>query len=667
MDSDQPALQRLLDEGADINKRVLHTTVRPNYYTSPPSVASFWGQESFLKFLLSQDGIKINQRASDGKTPLIDAAERGHTTCVRLLLEHGALVDMADHRHRTALSYAASIGKKPMVELLLEAHANVNHKDIRDHTPLVLATGRLYLDPGYRYMIPLLENSNIVRLLLDWDADPEPVKLVRNPPLPPRYWAQAIVYFEKILKAYERTSGRYSLPKSYQAVPAISPVHENPGNLTSNTSSSISPDTMDGDPGVNTKVHETLECSNVPIQDNTEQEEKLPAQEQPSLAVQIKQLKSSRRRMRYYGKPTQDNETTGDNDIFTYIPLLEGSNIHNSFQSGAKPREQYYKILPTPFHPLPTSYTVPKDWPRPVKVPGDGCAALAGSIHYRHPDNPAAGHDDNKGKDVSGNNTHSTIPALPIVGLTLPTFGLVSKSYDGATFHWYSIATGDLVPNASTFTDPTVTSSDAANNCIPIATKPVDFSSAAVVVSTPFFPPIPEPTTTDPPPSNTAIIEGDDPGYSSWDEEAAAAANNIVAIQQNPAPAANNLPPAPDNNNNNTPSAPANNNPPPAVVQETLNTTIVEDELYHGDDEVSHKIHRRKKGKKRIASKKPSSSHAMPTTTTTTTREAMRTTIREAMSRTRTTELELEDESGCVRKFTIGKRGDEEGNLWLEL
>ena len=73
-------------------------------------------------------------------TALMYASKNGHTTCVKLLLEAGADVNLKDRDDRTALMYGATNGYDDCVELLLKTGADVNTKDRDDMTALALAT-----------------------------------------------------------------------------------------------------------------------------------------------------------------------------------------------------------------------------------------------------------------------------------------------------------------------------------------------------------------------------------------------------------------------------------------------------------------------------------------------------------------------------------------------
>jgi len=71
-----------------------------------------------------------------GNTRLHNAARSGYTTVVRLLLEHGANVDISDPRVETPLCLAVGYINPDVVKILLDAGADVNAADERGSTAL---------------------------------------------------------------------------------------------------------------------------------------------------------------------------------------------------------------------------------------------------------------------------------------------------------------------------------------------------------------------------------------------------------------------------------------------------------------------------------------------------------------------------------------------------
>ena len=106
--------------------------------------------------LLLDHGADVEEMGGNGRSPLRDAALRGDTAIVSLLLSKGALADAADPNGDTALMYAADAAT---AELLLQSGANVNAKGTQQLTPLMYA-----VDSGE-------PRPALVRLLIRYKAD----------------------------------------------------------------------------------------------------------------------------------------------------------------------------------------------------------------------------------------------------------------------------------------------------------------------------------------------------------------------------------------------------------------------------------------------------------------------------------------------------------------
>lgn len=93
-------------------------------------------QVDFVKFLLAK-GMDVNQQSAFGTTALTDAASHGNTTIAKLLIEHGADVNVRSKADgRTALHTAAADGYLDFVILLLESDADYTVRDFEGLTPL---------------------------------------------------------------------------------------------------------------------------------------------------------------------------------------------------------------------------------------------------------------------------------------------------------------------------------------------------------------------------------------------------------------------------------------------------------------------------------------------------------------------------------------------------
>jgi ankyrin repeat protein len=82
-------------------------------------LAAYFGVEAVVQLLLAT---KVDADSKDnwGRTPLSYAAENGHETVVKLLLDTGKVdADSKENENRTPLSYAAAKGHEAVVRLLL--------------------------------------------------------------------------------------------------------------------------------------------------------------------------------------------------------------------------------------------------------------------------------------------------------------------------------------------------------------------------------------------------------------------------------------------------------------------------------------------------------------------------------------------------------------------
>lgn len=72
-------------------------------------------------------GIDVDSQDADTKlTPLMAAAEQGHESCLRLLLQRSAAVDKVDKDGWSALMFAAKEDRGAAVKLLVSKHGKAN-------------------------------------------------------------------------------------------------------------------------------------------------------------------------------------------------------------------------------------------------------------------------------------------------------------------------------------------------------------------------------------------------------------------------------------------------------------------------------------------------------------------------------------------------------------
>lgn len=191
------AIDILLDGGAD-----------PNAYSKDKATALHWavakGSIVAAQTLIDAGAdLTLGLRAGDvsylfegfapGTTPLMIAAQRGHSQLVISLLEHGANPKRVDERGNTAVDHATRAGRVDVLRILEEAGEKVNYKSRRlNNAALLLAVQqqdvagvRRALDNGARTDVtekpskrtPLMlaclrDDLEIVQLLLDAGADP---------------------------------------------------------------------------------------------------------------------------------------------------------------------------------------------------------------------------------------------------------------------------------------------------------------------------------------------------------------------------------------------------------------------------------------------------------------------------------------------------------------
>ena len=174
-------------------KMLLKAGADPNVPTDENRTALSWaaaeGREESIELLLDQPSIEIDIPDKLGQTPLLRAADAGHTKCLRKLLNKGANVMHVDNEGRTALSLAAIQGHKVVAKLLLKNDAGINAQDKKGNTPLALAA-----EKNHDAVVSFLLESGADADLPDEDEE-TPFEKARD-----RHMDQIVEVFKEVLK-----------------------------------------------------------------------------------------------------------------------------------------------------------------------------------------------------------------------------------------------------------------------------------------------------------------------------------------------------------------------------------------------------------------------------------------------------------------------------------
>ncbi|KAG9480752.1 hypothetical protein GDO78_010164 [Eleutherodactylus coqui] len=111
--------------------------------TSPLHLAAQYGHFSTVKVLL-QAGISRDARTKVDRTPLHMAASEGYSHIVDLLVKNGANINAKDMLEMTALHWATEHNHQDVVDLLIKNGADVNIQSKFGKTPFDIALDRNY-------------------------------------------------------------------------------------------------------------------------------------------------------------------------------------------------------------------------------------------------------------------------------------------------------------------------------------------------------------------------------------------------------------------------------------------------------------------------------------------------------------------------------------------
>jgi|SRR5271157_4990436 len=112
-EDDLDEVERLLREGAEIN------AVKGAFMTSILMEATARGNVGVMKLLI-ENGADVNMADKDGWTALMGATVQGHLESVKLLLEQGVELNAKNHNGETALVMAAGMKHTAIMHALLQ-------------------------------------------------------------------------------------------------------------------------------------------------------------------------------------------------------------------------------------------------------------------------------------------------------------------------------------------------------------------------------------------------------------------------------------------------------------------------------------------------------------------------------------------------------------------
>jgi ankyrin repeat protein len=130
-------VERQLALGVNVNSR--------HYFTrdTPLIEAAYSGHVEIVKILIDH-GADVNLKGEAWCGPLHAAALGGHVEVVKLLLHHGADVNIFSHNK--PLHYAAMNGHIEVAQILIAHGADINAKGTDEYTPLGTAVSNLQVD-----------------------------------------------------------------------------------------------------------------------------------------------------------------------------------------------------------------------------------------------------------------------------------------------------------------------------------------------------------------------------------------------------------------------------------------------------------------------------------------------------------------------------------------
>uniref|UniRef100_A0A803KH73 Phosphatidylinositol N-acetylglucosaminyltransferase subunit Y n=1 Tax=Xenopus tropicalis TaxID=8364 RepID=A0A803KH73_XENTR len=152
---DVKIIRILMEHDGDISRPTNTTSETPLHYC-----ARVGNEDVLLEMIrhISSSRIQqtMNKQAKNGRSPLLVAAEQGHTGIVQILLQNQARVDVFDEHGKAALHLAAENGHDQIADILLKHKAFVNAKTKLGLTPLHLCAQN-----GFNHLVKLLVETHL--------------------------------------------------------------------------------------------------------------------------------------------------------------------------------------------------------------------------------------------------------------------------------------------------------------------------------------------------------------------------------------------------------------------------------------------------------------------------------------------------------------------------